>query len=119
MAAVSKALGSGPPPGARWAPPVPPAADPQGAAFAAYRAIRPELQAFDAETLGLSFPMPMIFLQGAQDAHLPAAEVQAYAAKLTAPVVRYVPIPEGGHMSSFLIERLLALMEEHLRPLIS
>ncbi len=63
--------------------------------------------------------MPMAFLQGAQDAHTPAAEVEAYAAKLRAPAVRYVPIAEGGHMSTFLVERLLALLDEHVRPLIA
>ena len=75
------------------------------------------MHAFDAEALGLDFDVPMIFLQGAQDAHTPAAEVEAYAAKLRAPAVRYVAIDEGGHMSIFLIARLLALMDEHVRPL--
>jgi pimeloyl-ACP methyl ester carboxylesterase len=108
-----------PPPGARWIAPVAAHPDPMAAAFAAYREIRAELHAFDAETLGLDWPVPMIFLQGAQDAHTPAAEVEAYAAKITAPVVRYVPIAEGGHMSSFFIARLLALLEEHVRPRLS
>jgi pimeloyl-ACP methyl ester carboxylesterase len=94
-------------------------ADPYAAGFAAYQAIRGELLAFDAEALGLDFATPMVFLQGAQDAHTPAAEVEAYAAKLRAPTVRHVPIPEGGHMSSFLVERLAALMDEHVRPLIA
>jgi pimeloyl-ACP methyl ester carboxylesterase len=108
-----------PPAGASWIAPVAPHPDPMAAAFAAYREIRAELTAFDAEALGLDWPLPMIFLQGAQDAHTPAAEVEAYAAKITAPVVRYVAIEEGGHMSSFLVDRLLALMEAHVRPLIA
>jgi len=119
MAAAPMALAREPPPGASWVAPVPPVADPYAAAYAAYQAIRPELLAFDAETLGLAFDVPMIFLQGARDAHTPAAEVEAFAAKLTAPVVRYVPIAEGGHMSTFLVERLGALLDEHLRPLIA
>jgi pimeloyl-ACP methyl ester carboxylesterase len=116
MASPAWAQVRSPPPGASWVAPVPPHADPMAAAFAAYREIRAELHAFDAEALGLDWPVPMIFLQGSQDAHTPAAEVEAYAAKITAPVVRYVPIPEGGHMSSFLVERLLGLMEELARP---
>ena len=119
MAAAPMALVREPPPGASWVAPVPPVADPYTAAYAAYQAIRPELLAFDAETLGLAFDLPMIFLQGARDAHTPAAEVEAFAAKLTAPVVRYVPIDEGGHMSTFLVARLGALLDEHLRPLIA
>lgn len=114
--AAAQALNA--PAGANWVAPVPRVADPYAAAFAAYNAVREELHAFDAEALGLEYAVPMIFLQGAQDAHTPAAEVEAYAAKLKAPAVRYVPIAEGGHMSIFLIERLLALLDEHLRPLI-
>jgi pimeloyl-ACP methyl ester carboxylesterase len=119
MAGPAWAVARNAPPGARWIAPVPPPAEPMAAAFAAYRAIRAELQAFDAEALGYDWPVPMVFLQGAQDAHTPAAEVEAYAARIAAPVVRYVPIEEGGHMSSFLIERLLALLDEHVRPLIA
>ena len=119
IAGPAMALARQPPPGASWVAPVPPLADPFGAAFAAYQAIRPELHAFDAETLGLDWPVPIVILQGAQDAHTPAAEVEAWTAKLSAPAVRYVAIPEGGHMSSFLVERLLALMDEHVRPLIA
>jgi pimeloyl-ACP methyl ester carboxylesterase len=119
MAAAPMALVRAPPQGASWVAPVPPVADPFAAAYAAYQAIRGELHAFDAEALGLEFAAPMVFLQGVRDAHTPAAQVEAYAGKLSAPAVRYVPIPEGGHMSTFLTDRLAALMDEHLRPLIS
>jgi proline iminopeptidase len=118
MAALPMGEVRAPPKGATWVAPVPPVADSMAAALAAYTEIRDELFAFDAAALGLEFPVPMIFLQGVEDAHTPAAEVEAYAAKLRAPVVRYVPIEEGGHMSSFLVERLLALMDEHVRPLV-
>jgi pimeloyl-ACP methyl ester carboxylesterase len=117
MAGPAWALVRDPPPGASWIALVAAHPEPMAAAFAAYQAIRAEMQGFDAHTLGLDWPLPMIFLQGAQDAHTTAAEVEAYAARITAPVVRYVPIPEGGHMSSFLIERLLALMDAHVVPL--
>jgi pimeloyl-ACP methyl ester carboxylesterase len=119
MAAAPMALVCEPPPGASWMAPVSPVADPYAAAFAAYQAIRPELLAFDAEALGLEFAVPMVFLQGALDAHTPAAEVEAYAAKLKAPALRYVPIAEGGHMSTFLVARLAALLDEHVRPLVA
>ena len=117
MAGPAWALVREPPAGASWRAPVAPHAEPMAAAFAAYQAIRAEMQAFDATALGLNWPIPMIFLQGARDAHTTAPEVEAYAATITAPVVRYVPIAEGGHMSSFLVERLLALMEANLLPL--
>ncbi len=85
--------------------------------LAAFTALKPELAAFNAETLGLEFALPMVFLQGAQDAHTPAAEVEAYAAKVRAPSVRVALIEEGGHMSAFLAERMLALLERWVRPL--
>jgi pimeloyl-ACP methyl ester carboxylesterase len=118
MAAAPMAAVRAPPAGASWVAPVTPVADPYAAGFAAYGEIRPQLAAFDAADLGFDFDLPMIFLQGAQDAHTPTAEVEAYVAKLRAPVVRLALIEEGGHMSSFLIQRLLALMEHHVRPLL-
>jgi hypothetical protein len=32
--------------------------------------------------------------------------------------VRYEPIAEGGHMSVFLVARMAALLERHVRPLV-
>lgn len=86
--------------------------------LAAFTALKPELAAFDAEALGLDFAVPMVFLQGAEDAHTPAAEVEAYAAKLNAPSVRYAAIEGGGHMSVFLRERMAELLERWVRPLV-
>ena len=118
MEAAPMGLVRAPPPGATWVAPVTPVADPRSASLEAWREIKPQLAAFDAAHLGHRFDLPMIFLQGEQDAHTPAREVEAYAAKLEAPLVRYVPMAEGGHMSSFLVERLGGLLDEHARPLI-
>jgi len=107
-----------PPADARYVARGLPASDPYTASLAAYTALRPQLSAFDAEALGLEFAVPMVFLQGPQDAHTPAAEVEAYAAKVRAPSVRYEPIAEGGHMSVFLVARMAALLERHVRPLV-
>ena len=106
-----------PPADARYVARGLPPSDPYAVGLAAFTALRPELAAFDAEALGLDFAVPMIFLQGAQDAHMPAVEVEAYAAKVRAPRVVFEAIAEGGHMSSFLTERLLELLETHVRPL--
>jgi len=95
-----------------------PASDPYAASLAAYTALRPQLATFDAEALGLDFAVPMVFLHGAQDAHTPAAEVEAYAAKVRAPSVHYESIAQGGHMSVFLAARMAALLERHVRPLL-
>ena len=94
-----------------------PRRDPYADGLAAFTALKPELAAFDAEALGLEYAVPMVFLQGAQDAHTPAAEVEAYAAKVRAPSVRYEVIEEGGHMALFLGERMAGLLERWVRPL--
>lgn len=77
----------------------------------AFAALKPEIDAFDARALGLDLEVPMIFLQGAQDAHLVSSEVEAYAAEIRAPSVAYVPLEGLGHMSSLLAKALLP----HLR----
>ncbi|WP_293906643.1 alpha/beta hydrolase [Phenylobacterium sp.] len=104
-----------PSPGARHAPPNAPALDTATMAFSAYRALRGELAAFDARKLGLTFGLPMYFIQGEADAHTVSSAVVAYAAELAAPDVDLALIPGEGHLSFFLraamLERLLALRD--------
>lgn len=108
-----------PPAGAAWRPQGLTAPDGQAAGFAAYAQVKPELAAFDAEALGLEYEVPMVFLQGALDAHTPTDEVAAYAAKLRAPAVRLEVIAEAGHSAIFLADRMLALLRQHVLPLTS
>lgn len=100
---------------ARGLPPV----DAYAASLAAYVALKPELARFDARNLGLVFQVPMVFLQGAQDAHTTTPEVAAYAAQVQAPSVIYEEIAEGGHMSIFQVKRMGDLLVRHARPLMS
>jgi pimeloyl-ACP methyl ester carboxylesterase len=97
-----------PPPGARYAPPNPPVLDTAATAYNAYRATRDELTAFDARALGLSFGLPMYFIQGEADAHTVTSEVALYAAELQAPQVQLSLITGEGHLSFFLREQMLA-----------
>ena len=85
-------------------------------AFAAYTALRDEIVAFDARRLGLTFAVPMYFLQGADDLFTVTSEVQAYAAELTAPYVELVQIENAGHATLFLKKQILALLVRHVRP---
>jgi pimeloyl-ACP methyl ester carboxylesterase len=98
-----------------------PPADPAGRerATAAYLALRGEIAAFDAWALGPKFEVPMLFLQGADDLYTPTAEVAAYAASLSAPIVQLEIIPGGGHSAVFLREPFLQAMNQRLRPLIT
>lgn len=106
-----------PPEGATWRPRDLAPADPYATSLKAFETLKPQLAAFDAETLGFAFEVPMLFFQGVQDAHTPAEEVEAYAARLHAPLARYVPIPEAGHSAIFMAQRILGLLNEHVRPL--
>jgi pimeloyl-ACP methyl ester carboxylesterase len=82
--------------------------------LAAFTALKPEMDAFDARALGPDFHLPMVFLQGEEDAHLVSSEVEAYAAELRAPSVDYVPLPGLGHMSVFMAE----VLRPHLHRLV-
>ena len=85
-------------------------------AFAAYTALRAEIVVFDARRLGLSFSVPMFFLQGADDLFTVTAEVAAYAAEIAAPHVELVQIEGSGHATLFLRNELLALLVSRVRP---
>ncbi|HEY8574247.1 alpha/beta hydrolase [Phenylobacterium sp.] len=106
-----------PPRDAAWRPRDLAPVDPYATSLEAFGRLKPELAAFDAESLGLTFDVPMLFFQGQQDHHTPAEEVEAYAAKLHAPLVRYIPLPEAGHSAIFMADRMLALLNEHVSAL--
>ncbi len=82
-----------------------------------YDRLRDEIVAFDARRLGLEFEVPMVFLQGDQDAFTVTSEVQAYAAEITAPSVAFDLIPGGGHSAVFMREPFLERLRRHVLPL--
>jgi pimeloyl-ACP methyl ester carboxylesterase len=96
-------------PGLQWPEPFP-------RTFAAYSALRSEIVTFDARRLGRCFDVPMFFLQGAEDVFTVSSEVEAYAAELAAPHVKYVPIAAAGHAALFRHHELLSLLRKHVRP---
>jgi len=106
-----------PPPGARYVPPDLALPDPRERGLRAYLAVRDEIAAFDAWTLGLTFEVPMLFLQGDRDHYTPTAEVAAYAAAITAPAAEMVSVPGGGHSAVFMRDVFLALLQAHALPL--
>ena len=83
---------------------------------AAFDAIRAEITSFDADSLGLGFDVPMIFLQGAEDLYHVTSEVESYAARLTAPRKHLDLIPAAGAFAVFLREAFLDLLLRHLPP---
>ena len=92
--------------------------DPIEQATAVFAALKPEFETFDARALGTRFEVPMIFLQGAEDAHTVSSEVEAYAAEIAAPHKAYVAIPGAGHLACFLVEEMLGLLKTHVLPVV-
>ena len=87
-------------------------------ASAAFTSLKPEIRAFDADRLGLTYGIPMLFLQGEHDAYTATFEVRGFANRLRAPSAQCVEIPGGGHSSWVLRAEFLATLNRHLRPLI-
>jgi pimeloyl-ACP methyl ester carboxylesterase len=85
----------------------------------AFAALRGEIAAFDAWTLGPRFETPMLFLQGDEDLYTPTAEVERYAATLEAPSVRLELIRGGGHSAVFMRAAFLGALNALVRPLAS
>lgn len=106
-----------PPPEARYLARGLPAYDPMVLATTAFEQLMPEITAFDAWALGPRFDVPVVFLQGAHDAHTPSPEVRRYADEIQAPAKAFAVIEDGGHASIFLTEELLTLLNRHVRPL--
>ena len=96
-----------PPPGARYVPEDLQLPEPRTRAAMAFAALRDEIAAFDAWSLGLTFEVPMVFLQGDQDLYTPTAEVANYVAVLQAPSVRLELIAGGGHSAVFMRDAFL------------
>jgi pimeloyl-ACP methyl ester carboxylesterase len=92
--------------------------DRRAAAFAAYLALRDELAAFNARAMATRFEIPMVFLQGADDAHTVTSEVVAYAGEVRAPLVVLELMAGAGHLNFFLRGPMLDRLNRYVRPLV-
>jgi pimeloyl-ACP methyl ester carboxylesterase len=115
---VSAALKS-PPPDARYVASDISAGDPRTLAARAYEALRAEIGAFDAATLGATYRVPMFFCQGDDDVYTATSEVQAFVDAIEAPIKRFERVAGGGHSCLFLREVFLDLLNHVVRPALS
>jgi len=106
-----------PPAGANYIAQGLPPFDFRAVSMAWFEALMPEFAAFDALSLGTRFDVPMFFFQGEQDLHTVTSEVQSYVAEIQALAKVLVLLPNAGHMSFFLRDQMLALLNAHVRPL--
>jgi proline iminopeptidase len=119
IAATGKLLAAPAPPGSHYVGPRLPTQDAIRAFLATQTAMFQQTSAWDAEQrVGLNFPMPMFFFQGADDRNTPTPLVRDYAARVQAPTKKLVVIPNAGHMTIVFHDLLLQLLNENVRPLV-
>ncbi|HEX4098559.1 MAG TPA: alpha/beta hydrolase [Caulobacteraceae bacterium] len=117
IAAAGKLLAPPPPPGASYVATGLPKVDVVQGFLSVQRAMFKPTAAFEAESLGLTFKVPMFFFQGADDWNTPTALVREYVARIRAPVKKLVIIPGADHMVVVFNDQLLALLDRYVRPL--
>lgn len=59
--------------------------------------LTPQMNAFDARTVSISFKVPMFFFQGARDSITPTSLVEKYMPEITAPHKELVILKGDGH----------------------
>ncbi|BAL09285.1 alpha/beta fold hydrolase [Bradyrhizobium japonicum] len=72
----------------------------------------------DVASLGLAFPIPVIFIEGDTDYNTPAGPAEQFFNQITAPHKEFVWVHGGSHFIPF--ERpneFLAELVTHVRPL--
>jgi pimeloyl-ACP methyl ester carboxylesterase len=85
--------------------------------LSAQKAAFRETNRFRAESLGLTFQVPMFFFQGEEDLNTPTALVREYEARIRAPQKEIVLIPGGDHMAIVFTDQMLKLLTAKVRPL--
>lgn len=117
MAEAGKLLQGPPPPGAKYVATGLPEYDGVEAFLSTQRSMFAPTAQFEAESLGLSFKVPMFFFQGADDLNTPTALVRDYFARLKAPRKRLEIIPDAGHLIVMFHDRLLSFLNSEVRPM--
>jgi pimeloyl-ACP methyl ester carboxylesterase len=78
----------------------------------------PEWKTFDFGSLGFSFQVPVVVLQGEEDRFQPTPFARAWYDRVSAPSKAFAVVPEGGnHFMETHPNEFLALLLEHVRPL--
>lgn len=76
-------------------------------------------QVFDARKVGLSFDVPVFIFQGEMDINTPVSLARDYLNEIKAPAKGFATIPGAGHNTIAFAPELLALLNEHVRPVVT
>jgi pimeloyl-ACP methyl ester carboxylesterase len=75
-------------------------------------------QDFDAQKVGVSFAVPVFIFQGEMDINTPVSLARDYLNDIKAPVKAFATIPGAGHNTLAFAPEMLALLNEHVRPVV-
>ena len=94
--------------------------DARTAFLATQRASYADAQAWTARALGHRFKMPILFVQGEQDANTVTSLVQSYAAEIKAPRKQVALIPGAGHnIIPYCVPELRSRIEAAVLPIVA
>ena len=82
-------------------------------------AVYPEMSTVELEPLGLEFEVPVFVFQGERDLEAPASLAREYVDAIHAPAKGFEVIRGAGHATAFFPDELLALLNKHVRPLVT
>lgn len=118
MAAYMQIATAPPPAGVHYIAPGMPGFDWFAVFMQTWGSIYQEQLAWEAEARGMKFKVPVFIFQGAEDINTPASMAMDWCDRLTAPAKACKTIPGAGHNSMFFRDELLALLDEHVRPVL-
>lgn len=118
-AAMFKWFMTPPPSGARYIAPVPMPAgfNPEAEFISTVQQMFDIYQEFDARKVGVSFEVPVFIFQGEMDINTPVSLARDYLKEIRAPAKGFATIPGAGHNTLAFAPEVLALLNEHVRPL--
>jgi pimeloyl-ACP methyl ester carboxylesterase len=77
-----------------------------------------ETWAWEARDYGLSFKVPVFVFQGENDMNAPVVLARAYFDEIEAPTKAFEVIAGSGHNTLLFADKVLALLDRDVRPLV-
>lgn len=120
-AAMFKWFIAPPPANARYVAPIPMPAgfNPETNFISTVQEMFEIYQDFDARKVGLSFAVPVFIFQGEMDINTPVSLARDYLNDIEAPAKAFATIPGAGHNTLAFAPEVLALLNEHVRPVVT
>jgi len=120
-AAMFKWFMTPPPAGARYVAPLamPAGFNPETNFISTVQEMFKIYQDFDARQVGVSFEVPVFIFQGQMDINTPVSLAREYLNDIKAPTKAFATIPGAGHNTLAFAPEVLALLNTHVRPVVT